>query len=76
MTLNLEIIETDIKLETKRLLLRKPKAEDVDDIFEYACDDDVTRFTRFTSHKSLEETKLFLLATKQQHQNKTSLVLF
>jgi len=75
MSLNLDIIATDIKLETKRLLLRKPKSEDVDDLFRYASVDDVTRFTRFTSHKSKEETKMFLLTTKQQHQNKTSLVL-
>lgn len=69
----LDIIDTKIKLETKRLILRKPLSEDIDDIFEYAKDEDVARFTRFKAHKTLQDAKMFLQIVKQQHQNKTAL---
>ncbi|NGX34024.1 MAG: putative ribosomal N-acetyltransferase YdaF [Candidatus Anoxychlamydiales bacterium] len=69
----LDIIDTKIKLETKRLILRKPLSEDIDDIFEYAKDEDVARFTKFKAHKTLQDAKMFLQIVKQQHQNKTAL---
>lgn len=75
MSLNLEIIDSDIKLETKRLILRKPKAEDVGDIFEYAKEEEVARFTRFEAHRSIQDSKMFLQIVKQKHQNKTALTL-
>ncbi len=76
MNLNLEIIDTKIELKTKRLILRKPIFDDVYDIFEYAKDEEVTRFTRFKAHKAIQDAKLFLQIVKQQHQNKTALTLF
>nr|NGX64012.1 hypothetical protein [Candidatus Anoxychlamydiales bacterium] len=75
MSLNLDLIDSDIKLETERLILRKPKAEDIEDIFEYAKEEDVARFTTFVAHKSLQDTKMFLQIVKQKHQNKTALTL-
>jgi len=74
-SLNLDLIDSDIKLETERLILRKPKAEDIEDIFEYAKEKDVARFTRFEAHKSIQDTKMFLQIVKQKHQNKTGLTL-
>ncbi|NGX50107.1 MAG: putative ribosomal N-acetyltransferase YdaF [Candidatus Anoxychlamydiales bacterium] len=71
----LDIIDTNIKLETKRLILRKPLPEDIEDIFEYAKEEEVAKFTRFKAHKSLQDTKMFLQIVKQQHQNKTALTL-
>lgn len=73
--IDLDIIDTNIKLETKRLILRKPTSDDIDDIFEYGRDEDVVRFTRFKAHKTLQDTKMFLQIVKQQHQNKTGLTL-
>lgn len=75
MSVKLDIIDTNIKLETSRLILRKPESEDLDDIFEYAKDIDVARFTRFQPHKTIQEVKVFLQITKQKHQNKTALTL-
>ncbi|NGX29086.1 MAG: putative ribosomal N-acetyltransferase YdaF [Candidatus Anoxychlamydiales bacterium] len=75
MSIKLNIIDTNIKLETTRLTLRKPEPDDVDDIFEYAKDPEVARFTRFQPQKTSQETKMFLQVTKQKHQNKTALVL-
>ncbi|KKL18150.1 hypothetical protein LCGC14_2478400 [marine sediment metagenome] len=71
----LDIIDTNIKIETKRLILRKPTSDDIDDIFEYAKEEDVAKFTRFKAHKSLQDTKMFLQIVKQKHQNKTALTL-
>lgn len=71
----LDIIDTNIKLETKRLTLRKPSSDDIEDIFEYAKEEEVAKFTRFKAHKSLQDTKMFLQIVKQQHQNKTALTL-
>jgi len=71
----LDIIDTDLKIETKRLILRKPLSNDIDDIFEYAKEEDVAKYTRFKAHKSLQDTKMFLQIVKQKHQNKTALTL-
>lgn len=73
--LNLDLISSDIKIDTKRLLLRKPTSDDLDDIFEYASDEGVAFFTRFNAHKSLEETKMFLISVNQKHNIKTDLIL-
>ncbi|NGX52882.1 MAG: putative ribosomal N-acetyltransferase YdaF [Candidatus Anoxychlamydiales bacterium] len=69
----LDIIDTNIKLETKRLILRKPLSEDIDDIFEYAKEEDVAKHTRFKAHQTLQDTKMFMQIVKQKHQNKTAL---
>lgn len=71
----LEHIDSKINLDTQRLVLRKPIAQDLEDIFEYAKDEDVARFTRFKPHKTLQDAKMFLQVVKQQHQNKTALTL-
>ena len=71
----LDIIDTNIKLETKRLILRKPTSDDIDDIFQYAKEEEVARFTRFKAHKTLQDTKMFMQIVKQKHQNKTALTL-
>jgi RimJ/RimL family protein N-acetyltransferase len=49
------------KIETKRLLLRKPMLEDAAPIFKlYAQDQRVTRYLSFKPHQSVDETKAFL----------------
>ncbi len=47
-------------LETKRLLLRKLRYEDVDDIYEYAQDPEVAKFVMWNPHSSKEETFNFM----------------
>jgi ribosomal-protein-alanine N-acetyltransferase len=47
-------------LETARLILRKVTMDDLQDVFAYASDDDVTRFLRWGPHKTLEETESYI----------------
>ena len=48
-------------IETKRLLLRRPQADDAAAIFErYARDPEVTRFVAFPTHHAVAETLAFL----------------
>ena len=46
---------------TERLVLRRPRAEDVDVIFHrYASDPDVTRYLAWLRHTTLDDTRAFL----------------
>lgn len=47
-------------LETKRLLLRRLKMSDVEDIFEYASGPEVTKYTLWNTHNSIEDSKKFI----------------
>ncbi|MHB9154280.1 MAG: GNAT family N-acetyltransferase [Endomicrobiales bacterium] len=47
-------------LRTARLLLRKIRLEDAADMFEYAKDPEVSRYTLWTPHRSLDETRAYL----------------
>jgi len=54
------------KIQTERLLLRKPRMEDSPAIFEsYAQDPEVTRYLVWRPHQNIRETKQFLLACGQ-----------
>lgn len=54
-------------IETERLLLRRPQADDAVAVFErYASDPEVTRFVGWPRHKSLEETRAFLAFSEAQ----------
>ena len=49
------------RLETGRLELRRPTAEDADAIFtEYASDPEVTRYVGFARHQRIEDTRAFI----------------
>jgi [ribosomal protein S5]-alanine N-acetyltransferase len=49
------------RLETDRLVLRKPKSADADAIFSrYASDAGVTKFLSWPTHRSIEDTRAFL----------------
>ena len=55
-------------LETKRMLLRKIKPGDKRDIFEYASDVELTRYTVWYSHRSFAETQAFIDAVLAQYR--------
>ncbi len=44
-------------LESERLLLRPFSIDDIEDVFEYAKDDQVTEFLTWESHNSISETE-------------------
>lgn len=48
-------------METERLILRKFKSDDAENVYKnYASKDNVTEFLTWKSHKSLEDTKAYL----------------
>ena len=47
-------------LETPRLLLRQMKSCDARDMYEYACQEQVTRYLLWEPHTSLDETRRYL----------------
>jgi ribosomal-protein-alanine N-acetyltransferase len=56
------------QLETERLVLRKLKPQDEGDIFEYASDDEVTRFLSWATHKSVEDARSFISFTLGRYE--------
>jgi ribosomal-protein-alanine N-acetyltransferase len=56
------------QLETERLVLRKLKSQDEGDIFEYASDDEVTRFMTWDTHKSIEDARGFINFTLGRYE--------
>lgn len=50
-----------IQIETERLILRKFTMEDAENVYNnWASDDDVSRYVRWSTHKSIEETYEYL----------------
>ena len=61
------------KIETNRLLLRKPMMEDASPIFQlYAQDREVTRYLTFKPHSSIQATKDFLERCLHNWKNEKS----
>lgn len=56
-------------LETERLILRKLHWDDTEDIFEYASDPEVPKYSSWSVHDSIEDTKNFLNAVMAQYKN-------
>ncbi|RJE90515.1 N-acetyltransferase [Paenibacillus sp. 1011MAR3C5] len=48
------------RLETERTILRKISLEDAADMFEYCSDDEVSQYTTWNSHQSIEDTRAFI----------------
>lgn len=55
-----EILANLPTLETERLLLRKMRLEDAEDLFEYASDPEVAKYTTWVTHESLADSQRFL----------------
>lgn len=57
-------------LETERLILRKFKLEDAEEIFKnWGSDDEVTRYVRWSTHKTIEDTKEYLESVMEKYRN-------
>ncbi|MBX6342671.1 MAG: GNAT family N-acetyltransferase, partial [Thermomicrobiaceae bacterium] len=48
------------RLETERLALRPLRLADAGDVFAYASDPEVARYTSWEPHRSIEESRAFL----------------
>lgn len=47
-------------IKTERLTLRKITKKDLEDVYRYASDEEVSKFLLWSPHKSREQTKLYL----------------
>jgi [ribosomal protein S5]-alanine N-acetyltransferase len=57
----IEEIYKDIPvMETERLILRKVTLDDLDDMFEYGSDNEVTRYVTWETHRTTMDTKEFI----------------
>ncbi|NQX66172.1 GNAT family N-acetyltransferase [Paenibacillus alba] len=57
------------EIQSERLLLRKMTLEDAVDIFDYASDVQVSKFTTWENHKNIEDTLTFLKIIMQKYEN-------
>ena len=56
-------------LETDRLLLRRMKKSDAEDMYEYACLDDVTKYLLWSPHRSLRHTQTYLASVQKFYRD-------
>lgn len=56
-------------LETDRLILRKMTMEDQRDLFEYASDPELTKYTLWDYHRTLENSIYYLQLILEQYEN-------
>ncbi|TAG64903.1 MAG: N-acetyltransferase [Oscillatoriales cyanobacterium] len=57
-------------IETERLLLRKITLNDASDMFEYASNPEVSEYTMWSTHTSIEDTKYFLKSLTKMYKRK------
>ncbi len=57
-------------IETERLILREMRLTDTKDLYEYASDPEVSKFTTWETHKSIEDTKAFINTVIEAQQKK------
>ena len=56
-----------ITLESERLILRKLKENDAEEVFKnWTSDDEVSKYVRWSTHKNVEETREWL---RQEEKN-------
>lgn len=59
-----------VVLETERLILKKFKMEDAEEVFNnWTSDDEVSKYVRWSTHKNIEETKQYLEMTMEKYRN-------
>lgn len=57
-------------IETERLLLRKITLNDANDMFEYASNPEVSQYTMWSTHTSIEDTKYFLQSLTKMYKRR------
>ncbi|KGE19774.1 GNAT family N-acetyltransferase [Paenibacillus wynnii] len=57
-------------LETERVILRKLTMDDAEDMYEYASDSEVAKYTTWEAHNSIEDSVGFLNFLIQKYNNK------
>jgi len=57
------------EFETERVKLRKLGIEDEQDIFEYCSDEEVARYTAWSKHETIEDTREYLRRVLEKYSN-------
>ncbi|MBE9097240.1 GNAT family N-acetyltransferase [Tychonema sp. LEGE 07203] len=66
----LDILANLPTIETERLLLRKISLNDASDMFEYASNPEVSEYTMWSTHTSIEDTKYFLKSLTKMYKRR------
>ena len=66
----LDILADLPTIETERLLLRKITLNDASDMFEYASNPEVSEYTMWSTHVSIEDTKYFLKSLTKMYKKR------
>jgi [ribosomal protein S5]-alanine N-acetyltransferase len=66
----LDILANLPTIETERLLLRKITLNDASDMFEYASNPEVSEYTMWSTHTSIEDTKYFLKSLTKMYKRR------
>src|ERR1051325_9808334 len=56
-------------IRTPRLILRKLSMEDAEQMFAYASDPQMTRFTTWDTHRSIDDTLAFLAEAERRYED-------
>ncbi|WP_348260677.1 GNAT family N-acetyltransferase [Telmatobacter sp. DSM 110680] len=66
---NAKAVKASEKIETARLLLRRPKPSDAQSVFHrYASDSEVTRYLSWPTHRSVADTLAFIAMSDDEWQ--------
>ena len=57
------------ELKTQRLILRPIQRKDADDIFEYARDEEITRYVMWEAHRSIADTYEYIHEIRRQYRH-------
>jgi len=72
--MNIEDVFGDLPtLNTERLILRKLRLEDAEDIFEYASDPEITKYVTWEPHKSIEDSINFIKYALEKYDKKEAI---
>ena len=66
----LDILANLPTIETERLLLRKISLNDASDMFEYASNPEVSEYTMWSTHTSIEDTKYFIKSLLKMYKKR------
>ncbi|WP_282942072.1 GNAT family N-acetyltransferase [Paenibacillus sp. RC67] len=69
MTITREMIFSKLPvLETERTILRKLQFKDAEDMFRYGSNEEVSKYTTWPTHQSLEDTRRFIEAVMNAYE--------
>lgn len=69
--MNIEKIYGDLPtLETERLILRKVTKEDIEDMYLYGSDEEVSKYVTWNTHETIADTKGFVEFVLNKYENK------